>query len=229
MRVIVNEPLVEKRSTWGRRLMSLGVAILLFAVFLSFNRQTVWRAYGVMLVGLIVLNVGTAIGGKWMRQPRGDQILDKALKGLDHGSRLYNYLLPVDHVLLSPAGLFVLTLKTQDGQIIGQGEKWQRRLNLLGSISALFETKLGNPSRQARKEVAKVQSWLHTRLPDAEVPIHPVIVFVNPKAQLRLEEPSVPAVALADLKAHLRAALKEKLLPQATLKALTDLCDEQAA
>ena len=229
MRVIVNEPLVEKRSTWGRRLMSLGVAILLFAVFLSFNRQTVWGAYAVMLVGLIVLNVGTAVGGKWMRQPRGDQILDKALKGLDHGSRLYNYLLPVDHVLLSPAGLFVLTLKTQDGQIIGQGEKWQRRLNLLGSISALFETKLGNPSRQARKEVAKVQSWLHARLPDAEVPVHPVIVFVNPKAQLRLEELTVPALRLADLKAYLRANIGKTMVQRNTLETLAALCEERSS
>lgn len=229
MRVIVNEPLVEKRSTWGRRIMSAGFAILLLAVFLSFSQQTVWGAYGVMLVGLIIINVGVYFGGKFMRKPRPDQILDKALKGLDHGSRLYNYLLPVDHVLLSPPGLFVLMLKSQDGQITGQGEKWRRRLNLWSSFRALFEPRLGNPGRQARNEAAKVQNWLHTRLSDTEVPVRPVIVFVNPKAQLQLEEPSVPAVAVADLKGYLRTALEEKSLPQATLKALTDLCDERAA
>jgi hypothetical protein len=229
MRVMVNEPLIANRSTWGRRIMSLGFVALLFAVLLSLNRQTVLGAYGVMLVGLITINIGVFIGGKWMRDPRADQLLDKALKGLNHGSRLYNYLLPVDHVILSPPGLFVLTLKFQDGQITGQGEKWRRRLNLWGSFRALFEPPLGNPGRQARKETAKVQSWLDAHLPDAEVPVQPVIVFANPKAQLQLEEPSVPAVALADLKGYLRAALKEKSLPQATLQALTDLCDEQPA
>jgi hypothetical protein len=228
MRVIVNEPLVAKRSTWGRRIMSVGFAALVFAVLLSLKRETVLAAYGAMVVGLILVNAGATVGGKWMRSPRPDQILDKALKGLNHGSRLYNYLLPVDHVLLSSVGLFVLTLKTQDGQIIGHGDKWQRRLNLWGSFMAMFESKLGNPSRQARNETAKVQTWLHTNLPDAEVPIRPVIVFVNPKAQLWLEGPSVPAFALADLKGHLRTMLKEKSLPQTSLKALTDLCDEQA-
>jgi hypothetical protein len=181
-----------------------------------------------MVAGLILVNVGAAYGGKWLRDPRPDQVLDKALKGLNHGSRLYNYLLPVDHVLLSSAGLFVLTLKTQDGQIIGHGDKWQRRLKLWASFMAMFESKLGNPSRQARNEAAKMESWLHTHLPDAAVPVRPVVVFTNPKAQLFLTEPSVPAFALADLKGHLRTALKEKPLPQTTLKALTDLCDEQA-
>jgi hypothetical protein len=229
MRVIVNEPLVQKRSTWGRRIMSFGFAILLLAVFLSFNRLTLLQAYGVMLAGLIILNIGLFIGGKWMRKPRPDQLLDKAMKGLNHGSRLYNYLLPVDHVLLAPSGLYVLMLKFQDGRIISQGDKWRRRLGLLDSIRALFEPRLGNPVRQARSEAARVQTWLHARLPDLEVPVHPLIVFANPKAELQLEEPTVPAVALADLKGYLRAALKEKALPQATLEALTNLCDEQAA
>lgn len=228
MRVIVNEPLVAKRSTWGRRIMSVGFLALILAVVLSLKRETVLPAYGLMVAGLVFVNAGAVVGGKWMRSPRPDQILDKALKGLNHGSRLYNYLLPVDHVLLSSVGLFVLTLKTQDGQIIAHGDKWQRRLNLWGALMGVFESKLGNPSRQARNEAAKVQDWLHTHLPDAEVPVRPLIVFVDPKAQLFLQEPSVPAFALADLKGYLRMMLKEKWLPQPALQALTDLCDEQA-
>jgi len=229
MRVIINEPLVVKRSTWGRRIMTFGFVILVLAALLSFNRLTLVQAYAVMLAGLIILNVGLFVGGKWMRKPRPDETLDKALKGLNHGSRLYSYLLPADHVLLSPPGLYVLTLVFQDGQITAQGDKWRRRLGLTGSLRALFEPRLGNPSREARNEAAKVESWVRARLPDANVPVQPVIVFANPNARLQLEEPSVPAIALADLKAHLRAALKGKPLPQATLQALTDLCDEQAA
>jgi hypothetical protein len=229
MRVTVNEPLVTKRSSWGRHITVFGFAVMLLAVVLSFNRLNLLRAYGVMVTGLVIINIGLYYGGKWMRDPREDQILDKALKGLNHGSRLYSYLLPADHVLLSASGLFVLTLKFQDGQITAQGDKWQRHLSLVSSVRALFEPRLGNPGQQALKEASKVQSWVQGHLPDAEVPVRPVIVFVNPKAQLQLEEPSVPAVALDDLKTHLRTALKNKPLPPATLQALTDLCDEQGA
>jgi len=229
MRVTVNEPLVAKRSHWGRRIMILGFAVMLVAVVLSFGELSLLRSYGVMVVGLVLINIGLYYGGKWMRDPREDQILDKALKGLNHGSQLYSYLLPADHVLLSSPGLFVLTLKFQDGRITAHGDKWQRHLSLGSSLRALFEPRLGNPGQQALNEASKVQTWLQQHLPDAQVPVRPVVVFVNPKAELQLEGTYVPAVALDDLKAHLRAALKAKALPPATLQALTDLCEEQAA
>jgi hypothetical protein len=229
MRVLVNQPLVEKRSSWGRRIMSVGFGAMILAVALSTQRQAILAAYGMLMIGLALINTGAFVGGKWMRRPRPDEILDKALKGLNHGTRLYNYLLPADHVLLCAVGLFVLTLKFQDGKITGQGDKWRRRLSLLGSLRALFESGLGNPGRQARREAARVQKWLHEQLPEAEVTVRPLIVFANPKAELRLEEPSVLAFALADLKRYLRTALKDNPLPRATLQALTDLCDEQAA
>lgn len=229
MRVTFNEPLVAKRSSWGRRIMMLGFAVMLVAVVLSFNQLSLLRSYGVMVVGLVIINIGLYYGGKWLRDPREDQILDKTLKGLNHGSRLYSYLLPADHVLLSTPGLFVLTLKFQDGQITAQGDKWQRRLGLTSKIRSLFEPRLGNPAQQALKEASRVQSWIQAHLPDAAVPVHPVIVFVNPKAQLQVADSPVPVLALDDLKAHLRAALKDKPLPPPTLQALTDLCDERAA
>ena len=229
MRVIINEPLAATRSTWGRRIMTFGFAVMLLAAVLSFNQLNLLRAYGVMVAGLLLINVGLYYGGKWMRNPREDQLLGKALKGVNHGSRLYSYLLPADHVLLSHPGLFVLTLKFQDGKIMAQGDKWRRRLSLLSSIRALFEPRLGNPGAQALKQASKVESWLEKHLPGVEVPVRPVIVFANPKAELQLEEPSVPAVALGDLKGYLRAALKEKSLPQETLQALADLFDEQGA
>ena len=229
MRVTVNEPLVAKRSSRGRRIMILGFAVMLVAVVLSFNELSLLRSYGIMVVGLVLINIGLYYGGKWMRDPREEQILDKSLKGLNHGSRLYSYLLPSDHVLLASPGFFVLTLKFQDGRITAEGDKWQRHLSLGSSLRALFEPRLGNPGQQALKEASKVESWVKEHLPDAEVPVRPVVVFVNPKAKLQLEGASVPAVALDDLKAFLRTALKDKPLPAATLQALTDLCDEQAA
>ncbi len=228
MRVTVNEPLVAKRSHWGRRIMIVGFAIMLLAVVLSFNELSLLRSYGVMVVGLVIINIGLYYGGKWMRDPREEQILDKALKGLNHGSRLYSYLLPSDHVLLASSGLFVLILKFHDGRITAQGDKWQRHLSLGSSLRALFEPRLGNPGQQALKEVSKVEHWVQSNLPDAKVPVRPVVVFANPKAELHLEGATVPAMALDDLKAHLRAALKDRPLPPATLQALTDLCDEQA-
>ena len=228
MRVLVNEQLIKKRAGAAQRSMTLGLMALVVALVLSFNRRTVLFAYPVMVIGAILLNWGASAGGKWLREPRVDQTLAKALKGLDHGYRLYNYLLPAEHVLLSPAGLVVLKVKLQDGKISCRGEKWHRRLSFGRFLRALLEAPLGNPSKQARQETDRLRRFVANHFPEMNVPMQAVIVFIDPKAQLDVIEPAMPAMTLSPLKAYLRDTTKNRTIPQETLKALTNLFDEQA-
>ncbi|MGC8787333.1 MAG: nuclease-related domain-containing protein, partial [Anaerolineae bacterium] len=163
-----------------------------------------------------------------LRDPRFDQELGKVLKGLNQGLRLYHYVLPADHVLLSPASIFVLLVKPQEGQISCHGGKWHYRFNLGRFLRTLFEERLGNPTKQAQREAEKLQRFLAKHLPDSDIPIQPVIVFSHPKAELDIVEPVVPVVHIGDLKSYLRNATAKKALRQETLQALTDLFDEQA-
>jgi len=228
MRVVVNERLVKRRAETAQRAMTIGMMMLLIALVLSFNLRYIWLAYLLMLAGVVLLNWGVSSGNKWLRKPRIDQELAKALKGLDHGHRLYNYLLPAEHVLLSPAGLFVLKVKQQDGKISCRGEKWRRQFSLRRLLRALIEPPLGNPSKQARLETDKLRRFMTKHLPGVDVPMQPVVVFINPKADLDVVEPVLPAMSLNALKAYLRSATQERMAPQETLQALANLFDEQA-
>jgi hypothetical protein len=228
MRVIVNEPLVKKQATTARRAITIGLMLLFAAMVLSFNPRSILAAYLIMLVGIILLNWGAIRGNKWLRDPRLDQELGKVLKGLNQGLRLYHYVLPADHVLLSPAGLFVLLVKPQEGHISCHGEKWRHRFNLGRFLRTLFEERLGNPTKQALQEAEKLRRFIAKHLPDIEVPIQPLIVFSHPKAELEIVEPVVPVMYIGELKAYLRSATAPKNLRQETLKTLTSLFDEQA-
>jgi hypothetical protein len=73
-----------------------------------------------------------------------------------------------------------------------------------------------------------MRRFVTSHLPDTDVPIQPVVVFVDPKAELSVVEPTVPVVPMRDLKAYLRESVGERPMPRQTLKALTDLFDEQA-
>lgn len=229
MRVIVNEARVSKMASRIRRLMTVGLVMLVFSIFLSTNRNTIVAAYGVMLVGLVVVNIGLAIGGKYIQNPRVDQILDKVLKGLESNSRLYSLSSPADQVIVSPAGLFTLTLKPQQGQITCRGDKWSQRWTFGLLFRSLFGSRLGNPTHQAQKEAASLKKWLGTHLPDVQVPIQPVVVFAHPAAELHVEQPLVPVVALAGLRAFLREQMERRVIDQTTVTALTDLLDEQVS
>ena len=229
MRVIVNQARVNKMAVRTRRLMTMGLVMLVFSILLSVNSYTIVAAYVVMLVGLVVVNIGLAIGGKYIQRPRVDQMLDKVLKGLETNSRLYSLVSPADQVIVSPAGLTTLTLKSQDGQITCRGDKWSRRWTFKLLLRSLFGSRLGNPTHQAQKDAAALKKWLAAELPGVEAPIQSVIVFAHPSAELHLEELVVPVVALDGLRAFLREQTDHRVVNQATQTALMELFDKQAS
>jgi len=229
MRVVVDDKLIARRSQVAQRALLVGAVLLAIALVASFNPRYVLPAYGVVVLGTIVTTWGSRIGSKWLGDLRGDSVLAKVLKGLDNSYRLYNYVLPAEHVLLSPFGLFILRLQRQDGEISCHGSKWHRPFRMRRVFSLLSEEGLGNPIKQVQREAAQLHRFVADHLPDADAPTHPLIVFVNPKAELDIAEPVVPAVPVSALKRHLRHTAGDTRMPKETYKALTELFDEQAA
>ena len=229
MRIVVDDKLIAKRSQAAQRGLLVGGVLLVTALVASFSPRYVLPAYGVVVLGTIVTTWGSRSGTKWLGDLRGDKVLAKVLKGLDNSYRLYNYVLPAEHVLLSPGGLFVLRLQRQDGKISCRGKKWQRPFSIGRVFSFLSEEGLGNPSKQVERDAAELCGLVADHLPDVDAPVYPVIVFVNPKVELDVTAPVVPAVQIRALKRHLRHRAGDTRMPKETYKALTELFDEQAA
>jgi hypothetical protein len=192
----------------------------LASAVLSFNPRYLLLAYGTVIPGLALATWGARQSEKWLQDPRPDQQLTKALKGLSRGYRLHSYVLPAEHVISSPTGLYVLQLKPQDGPITCTGAKWHRPFNVRRLLRILSESSLGNPTKQARAEADSLQRFLSERLPDLQVPIQPAIVFTSPQADLNLAEPKVPTMPLSDLKSFLRDTRLGPNLPQESQKTL---------
>ena len=228
MRVVANEDLIARHALTTRRAVSLGLALLGISVALSFSTRYLLLAYGLILPGVALSSWAMRGSDKWLRDPRTDQVLAKALKGLTQGYRLYTHVLPAEQVLFSPTGLFILNVKHQDGKIACHGERWQRPFNLGRFVRWLAEVPMGNPSQQVQAEVQKMQQFVSKHLPDTDVPMQPLVVFDSPKAQLEIVEPVVPVLSLPDLKAHLRDAENGQVMPKQTQEALLRLFDQQA-
>jgi hypothetical protein len=224
MRHIVNEHLVEKRTGLVRQVITFCLILLLGATALSFNRQSVLLAYGLMFPGTLGLAWAARAATKWLQRPRVDEQTAKALKGLDQTYGLYSYLLPAEHVLVGPIGMFVLELKPQMGKVYCQGEKYRRKVALKQLLPALAEEWLGKPAKRARSDVQKMQRLLAERLPEHDVPAQPVVVFTNPNVELEVVEPAIPTMHLRDFRSYLRTVSAKALSPD-TLRALAELLD----
>jgi hypothetical protein len=218
MQTVTNTHLVESRGKLGKRLPWLGMAFLFGAVFMPFRPELEPWSFPVMLFGFVVTNIGMFYFNRYVRLPLPQDILDKELKGLDNRYRLFNYLGPTDHVLITPTGILAITLRRMGGDIRCQGEKWSMKTGLLSKLRFFSEDQLGSPAFDLRRDISKVQSLLEARLPVAEdekpVPVGGFVFFSNPDANLTLEDASVRILSTKNMKDYLRKlATGERLSP----------------
>ncbi|MDH4209198.1 MAG: NERD domain-containing protein [Anaerolineae bacterium] len=226
MKVILNEKLVKRQSAIGKWASLIGMGALLAGLVVSYRwSHLITASFGFLIVGFMLASVGTYNMNRWVRQPRADQVLARALKGFDNKHLLYHYTLPATHVLLAPSGLFVFTVKDHHGEIRCEGEKWHHKFNWGRLLLFFGQESLGNPTREVRGEIERLRRFLDSRLPDADIPIEGIIVFTNPRARLELIDPAVPVVSSNKLKTFLRQ-LKKNRISAEQRKELAEIFEE---
>jgi len=229
MKVYTNTKLVKARARVGHILSLVGLAILVIGLIgaLQQTPESVALSYFALVVGLIASNVGGRFIDRWIRPPSGGplnhDLLAKVLKGFDHRHYLYNYLLPADHVFLSPQGLAVFTIKDQEGDIYFDGQRWFQPPGLRRLWRDFRHGGLGNPTREVRDQVAKLQRYLAEELPEAEVPVAGLVIFRAERAKLKLSGSAESVLTLKTVKNHL-LKMRERTspLPAQTYKALIE-------
>jgi hypothetical protein len=230
MRLTTNEKLIARQSKFARYATFSGLAILIGSLVISLtNEPMMLLAYVLLLIGFGLAYVGAILANKWVKEPRADNALTKALKGLDNKFHLYNYLLPANHVLLTPTGLVVFKVKPNDGRITVQGDKWTSPFRLSRLFGGMGQEPIGNPSLDLGNDIEKTKKLLAGKFEGAaDVPIDGYVVFSDPKAELIIENPTVPVVRMPDLKDALRKAKRTRVLAPKLLEDLSNILDQEA-
>jgi hypothetical protein len=233
MRVLTNTALIERNRRLAHISFFVSIGTLAGAFFLSNwlggNNPQSGTFFNCLVVPslffLILFSV--RLSNQWVREPVAWKALPDALHGLSPNAVIYNYILPVRHVLIAPQGVFTLYPMFQDRPIKIVDDQWQ----LLGSgfssiIAFMRQEHVGKPVENAKLEAAEVQAILDKMFPDNDIEVQPLIVFTSPRAQVVLEgEQTVPVVFASG---KLEPALKEYIRGMGKEDALT-LTDEQIA
>lgn len=229
MRVSTNTQMIRRRRRLGMTVSLTGIAILAAGMFTSLRTQDqpqlVWVPLASLVVGFLLAQFGSYNLRRWGRSPRPDQILEDSMKGFDDRYHFYVWTLPAPYVLLSPHGIYVLVTRDQTGQITVNGSTWKAKLTLSRVLLLFAQEGLGNPTEEARGQVARLQEWLQGTLPEVAANVQPVIVFIDPRAALQITDPGVPVMDAKSLKKWLRGAGKGEPLKAADFKALESLFD----
>lgn len=130
----------------------------------------------------------------------GEDAVISGLQCLDDSHYLINDVtLPssrgnIDHVLLTPKGIFAIETKHWDGRIICHGDEWIRRYKTgfkKAFIPKDYET--GSPSRQIKRNAFNLSNLIKSEVfhDTFRVWVEGLVVFTHPRVHLELNEPSV--------------------------------------
>ncbi len=133
MKIIKNEKLIKRNGTIGNYASLAGIVMIAVAFYLYlpiFSQKSPEKVnftlmMGLTFGGLIISQIGMYMGTRFGRSPRPDEKLDAGLKGLQNEFTIYHYTTPVSHLLVGPAGIWVLLPYHQGGKITFQKKRWR--------------------------------------------------------------------------------------------------------
>ena len=178
-----------------------GLVLLLASVLLPlFLPKAANFSFVLMVVGLGTAMVGIFYANRWVRKPRPEERLDKALKGLADSYHLYHYPpFPPDHLLLTPNGVVILETIGLAGSFSYKDGKWREAMTIGRALRSIVEEHVGDPVRSALRTEQTLRERL-ARVVEGTVPIKPLVVFVHPAAELDLEQTPIPVLPAEKLK-----------------------------
>jgi len=205
MKTYIDRQKVNNRAALANAASVGGLLLLLASVLAPLFRQSLASlALALLLLGGITAMVGIYLANRWVRRPRPEESLDKALKSFDDSYRLYHYpSLPCDHVLLTPSGILGLEVVNLAGSFSYRDQRWREAMTIGRALRYLVEPRVGDPAVVAQALRDELARWFQERLPShSVVPVQALTVFTHPAVELEIEDAALPAYKLAKLRKH---------------------------
>ncbi len=225
MNIIKNEKLIRRNGKIGQWTSLGALAVLGAGMYISIKKPElfIW-SMAALLAGFSMSQMGMYYGNRWGRSPRPDELLDAALKGLPGDFTLYHFATPASHLLVGPAGVWVLMLYHQRGRIVFEKNRWRvKGGGIMQSYMRVFgQEGLGRPEIEARNEVDALKKALAREMGEAGQvpPVQAALIFTSDDAQVEAGESPLPAMPLKKLKDFMRQKAKDRALPALALSSL---------
>lgn len=221
MNIIKNEKLIKRNSKIGQWTSLGALAILGGGMYIAFTRPQLFSYSLIALVlGFMLTQVGMYFGNRFGRSPRPDEQIDAALKGLPGDFTMYHYYTPVSHLLVGPAGIWVIIPIRQRGKISYEKNRWRLRGGgfIQGYMSIFGQEGLGRPDIELQTETQAAAKYLVQKMDGAKAPeVQGILVFTHDDVELEPNDAPMSAVLLKKLKDFMRQKAKEQVLSSATL------------
>ena len=224
MKIIKNETLIKRNAKIGGWTSIAALVVLGLGMYISFTRPELFiYSLLALLLGFTLTQIGMYLGNKFGRSPRPDEKLDAGLKGLQNEFVMYHYTTPVSHLLVGPAGVWVVKPFHQRGQVTFAKNRWRMSGGgFLQNYMRIFgQEGLGRPDVEIESDIRALKKHLSNKLDESEVPeINTMMVFTHDEVEIHAEDAPIPAMKLKQVKEFVRQKAKEKKLSAETISKL---------
>jgi hypothetical protein len=229
MNIISNDKLIQRNARIAQITGLGGLAILLIGVYILFTKQNeITLIWGTVIAGFLLSQVGIYFTNRWGRVPRPDQHLNNALKGLDSNYTIYHYKSPTSHLLIGPAGLWVLIPHYQRGTITYEKGRYRQKGGglALGYLKIFGQEGLGRLDLEVEAEKEAITKFIKKKMPDKELPtVQAALVFTDERTVLDVEDAPIPTLPAKKLKEFIRKAAKAKTLSAERVREIREVLE----
>ncbi len=230
MKIIKNEKLIKRNSKIGQW-TSMGALIVLgLGMYISFTKPELFAySIGALLLGFTMTQIGMYMGNRWGRSPRPDEKLDAGLKGLPGDYTMYHYVTPAAHLLIGPAGLWVLMPYHQRGKVVYRKNRWRNSGGgfFQGYMRIFGQEGLGRPELELDSETESLKKYFAKHAGESEIPeIQAAMVFTGDNVEIEANDSPIPAMKVKQLKDFIRQKTKEKALSAEKIKRITAVVEK---
>ncbi|MFC1997154.1 hypothetical protein ACFLXI_06045 [Chloroflexota bacterium] len=215
MNVVIDEKLIKRNAKIGQVVTIASLATLGAGMFLTFQKPDMLPvSIGALLVGFLLSQVGIYFTNRWGRSPRPDEQISLALKGLDKRYTLYHYQTPASHVLVGPAGVWVLIPKHQRGTITYSKNRWRQSGGgfIQNYLKIFAQEGIGRPDLEIDSDIEGLEKLLRKNITDGtKIPeTQAALIFSDPNIDIQTDEAPTPTLPAKKLKDLIRKTAKEK-------------------
>lgn len=232
MKIVSNNKMIRRNKRIGNYTTIASLVILGLGLYFSFTLQTTdgftWSMV-CLIAGFLLSQVGIFFGNRWGRSPRPDEILTNALKGLDDKYILYHYMTVASHLLVGPAGVWVLLPFQQQGSITYDPAK--KRFSQKGGnwyMKLFAQEGIGRPEQEAATSISDVNKFIQkeTAIPGLPEP-GAIVVFIHPKSKVDAGNAAVPTLHVDKLKDFIRGQAKREPAPLDSIRVFQQMLPDE--
>jgi hypothetical protein len=213
MKLSNNYPLIERNKKISQIVLYASLILLIIGLIWSFTgaeRTQYTVAYLVLIPAYVLVQISIYLANRWGRTPRPDEIIESSLKGLNDQYTLYNYNTGVPHLLVGPAGVWIIKPYYHYGTITYDSNK-NRYVQKGGAnfIAKLFgQESIPNIERESKIELNDFEAYLKKNKIKIDIEPKIVNIFFSEKAIVNSKNSPEVTITTDKLKDMIRGQAK---------------------